>query len=433
MRRALFLAYYFPPIGGAGVQRSLKFVRYLPEFGYEPVVVTGPGHPSGYLTPHDATLSAQIPQRAEVLRVPGPEPPLSRGWRRRGERWLRLPAPFSAWYRDGLLAAGRGAGAVDLVYASMSPWESGEIAVRLARELGVPCVADLRDPWVLDEMAVYATRLHRRVELARMRALLRAADAIVMNTAEATARVFAEFPELREKIVVTIPNGFDGADFAEPAPARDDRFFRIVHTGYLHTERGHRHRRTALIRRLLGGASCWVDILTRSHLYLLDAIERVIRASPEFEAILELHLAGVLTPTDRAVAKASFVHQRGYLTHAEAIELMRTADLLFLPMQNVAPGRRAAVVPGKTYEYLAAGRPILAAVPPGDARDVLGAAGNAHLCGPADVPAIEAALAAELERWVKRSPVRAPRPEVVARFERRRLTGELAAVFDAAC
>ena len=109
---------------------------------------------------------------------------------------------------------------------------------------------------------------------------------------------------------------------------------------------------------------------------------------------------------------------------------MRTADLLFLPMQNLPKGARATIVPGKTYEYLASGRPILAAVPDGDARDILEASGNAAICRPDDVDAMVEALAGQLERFRSGAAVPAPREDVVARFEYRRLAAALADVFD---
>ena len=82
MKRVLFLAYYFPPIGGGGVQRAVKFCRYLVEFGYQPIVVTGPGKAKDLWTPEDVTLAGELPPEVEVHRVPGPEPSGS-AWRAR--------------------------------------------------------------------------------------------------------------------------------------------------------------------------------------------------------------------------------------------------------------------------------------------------------------------------------------------------------------
>ena len=256
---------------------------------------------------------------------------------------------------------------------------------RLSRELGRPWVADLGDPWALDEMMVYPTGLHRRQELRRMRQLLGSAAAIVMSTPEAVSRVKRAFPELAAKPIVAIPNGFDASDFEGVVPERDDGVFRIVHTGYLHTELGRRQRRMAALRRLLGGETRGVDILTRSHVYLLKAIELLLERDPGLRNRIEVHFAGVLSGADREIASRSdVVRLHGYLPHAESIGLIRSADLLFLPMQNVRPGTRSSTVPGKTYEYLASGRPILAAVPDGDARDILAVRERA-ICRPDDI------------------------------------------------
>jgi glycosyltransferase involved in cell wall biosynthesis len=110
---------------------------------------------------------------------------------------------------------------------------------------------------------------------------------------------------------------------------------------------------------------------------------------------------------------------------------MRTADLLFLPMHDLPPGRRAGLVPHKTYEYLAAGRPILAAVPDGDARDLLAESGAALLCRPADTAAMAAHLEAEIDRWRAGGEPRAPRRDVVERCSSRRLVADLTALYDA--
>ena len=295
VRRVAYLAYYFPPIGGAGAQRSLKFVRYLPEHEFHPVVVTGPGLTLGRWSPTDESLLHEVPEDVEVRRVAGPEPPPSSARRRRVESWLGATVPWRRWWVEGSAALAPELD-VDLIFASMSPYASAEAAARISAALGKPWIAELRDPWALDEMMVFPTGLHRRRELARMEQALATASAIVMNTPEAAAQLRVQFPRLRGIPVVWIPNGYDGEDFSAEPQRRSDNKFRIVHTGYFHTELGQKQHRMALKSALLGGSVGGVDILTRSHLFLLRAVERVLLADPA--APIEVHLAGQLSETD---------------------------------------------------------------------------------------------------------------------------------------
>jgi glycosyltransferase involved in cell wall biosynthesis len=430
-RTVLHLAYHFPPIGGAGAQRSLKFVRYLSSFDFDSIVITGSGESGGRWTPADETLTREVERANVIVRVPGPEPSVAEGWTARGERWLSLQSAWSRWWTDGVVRAGTELEGVDAIMASMSPYETAEAAMALSARLGKPWIAGLRDPWALDEMTLFPTGLHRRNELRRMRRALASSSAIVVTTAEAVTRIRETFPELRTKPIVSIPNGFDATDFVVEVPERRDGVFRIVHTGYLHTELGEQQRRTARLRRLLGGDPLAADIFTRSHVYLLEALQQLVERRPELESRVELHLAGVLSPADVELATQSpVVRLHGYVSHAEAVALIRSADLLFLPMQDLPEGHRSSTVPGKTYEYLASGRPVLGAIPAGDAHDILKAAGNAHLCRPADTAAILDGLEAEVDRWLAGTPPPAPPAELLARFERRHLTAQLAALME---
>ncbi|MEW6582622.1 MAG: glycosyltransferase family 4 protein [Actinomycetota bacterium] len=431
MRRALFIAYYFPPCGGAGVQRSAKFARYLSAVGWTPAVVTRPVGSESDFAPIDASLCPEVAD-VEVHRLEGPEPPPHTGWRGRADRWLRLRHPFASWWVEGVQRAAVRAQPFDLIYASCSPFESAVAAMRLARRTGTPWVVDLRDPWALNEMIIFPTRLHRWFELRRMGRVLRAADAVVVNTPEARKLLLARFPALRSRPVSVIPNGWDAADFAAPAPERSDDRFRIVHAGYLHVAMGRSERRRRLLRRVLGG-SVPVDVLTRSHVFLMGALDLLAGRRPDLAPLIDVRFAGPVTPEVREVAEGRSVSVTflGSVAHADSVALVRSADLLFLPMQNLANGRRASITPGKTYEYLASGRPILAAVPSGDTRDLLVRAGNALIADPADSAGMSRLIEEAVERARAGRRVPPPDPAVLARYERRALTAELADVFTA--
>jgi len=407
--RVAYVAYHFPPFGGGGTQRSLKTVVHLPAFGLDPVVVTGPGRASGRWTPRDESLSAELPHGLQVLRVPGPEPGdgRSREWR--------------DWWQEGVKATLRSLADVDVIHVSMSPFATAAAVAQVSRDTGVPWIAELRDPWALDEMLSFTTKLHRSLEVRHMRRVLSGSSSVVMNTPEAATRAKAVFPELAERITV-IPNGYDSADFAHSLPTHEDGRFHIAHTGYLHTEEIHRTLRSR-IRKLLGGEILDVDVTTRSHLYLVEALRRLVREEPRLQDVIVLDLAGVVTPEDpKVAADLEFVRFLGYLPHPESVALLRSADLLFLPMHKIRSGARAGIVPGKTFEYLATGKPILAAVPEGDARDLVRTAGTGLICDPDDVAAMTRIIRSEIARWESGAEPPVADVEYVRRFERKVLS-----------
>jgi glycosyl transferase family 1 len=425
--RVLVLARHFPPMGGAGVHRTLGSVRHLPAYGYEPIVVTGPERATSRnrWEPTDPALLDRLAVDVEIHQVPDTQPVTDVS---RLGRAVDVRPPLVRWWIEESarlgVAVGRGA---DVVLASCAPYETALAAARVARALGVPWIADLEDPWALDEMRVPLTALHRAADLRRMRRALDSAAAIVMSAPEAAERLKRAMPKLAARVIVAgVEIGYEPADFARVPGRAPDGTFRIVHTGSLHTHFGEHLRRSRVRRRMLGGSVAGLDVLTRSHVFLVRAIEELRRDEPELGARVELQLAGESTPADRAVSdRYDFVRHVGVLPHDEAVRLTRSADLLFLPMHDMPAGRRAGLIPYKTYDYLASGRPILAAVPDGDVRDMLAPLSQATLVRPADVAGMAAALRAGI--------VAGPAPDVAppARYERRRSVARIAAVLDA--
>jgi glycosyl transferase family 1 len=426
MPRALLIARYFPPIGGAGVHRTVGSVRHLAAHGYDVVLVTGPGQQRGRWDFQDPGLLEAIPEGAEVHRIQGAEPPGPGRMLARFEQLAQRPSEWVRWWIDEAVELGTRVGAdADVVIVSCAPYETAQAGERLSAALGVPWVADLEDPWALDEMRLHPTGLHHRLDVHRMRRTLRSASAIVMAAPEAAVRVRETMPELADRIVTGIPIGFEPEDFAGITPPPADGIFRIVHTGSMHTEYGTRLRATRGRRRLLGGAFPGVDFLTRSHVFLVEAIAAVLEAEPALRGKVELHLAGDITDGDRAVAAGhDFVRIPGLMPHRDTVALMRNADLLFLPMQDLPAGVRAGLIPYKTYEYLAAGRPILAAVPDGDVRDMLAPLAHTTVVRPADVAAMTAALR---ERIAAGREADRPAPAI---YERAHCVGQIAGVLD---
>ena len=307
---------------GSGSSRSSSRVPAIPSrAGFRSTGRSPPSCPSGL----------------EVHRVSGPEPAASAGWRGRGERWLRLSRPWQRWWIEGsadaAIAAGRDAQLALREHVAVRVGVLGA-AAPLA-PLGVPWVADLRDPWALDEMLVYPSRAHRALEVRRMRAGLGSAAAIVMNTPEAAAQLTRRLPR--------VPRSARRRDHERLrrggllGPASDARGRRVPDRAHRLVAHGAGSRRsTRRARALLGGSIGGVDFLPRSHVFLLEAVDRALAERPELAGRLEVHLAGALSDHDRAFTR-DYVRVHGYLDHSASVALVRSADLLFLPMHDVGP------------------------------------------------------------------------------------------------
>ena len=431
--RILFLAYYFPPMGGGGTQRSLKFVKYLPAHGFKPAVLAGEGVEGDRWAPPDAELCREIGKEIPICRVNIYQKNFEAPLRKRLRDFLGLRTQFGVRWMRSATGVGRKMCAEvrpNMIFATMSPFESAIVADVLSREFGIPWVADLRDPWALDEWIVYPTRWHRKIRLAEMSRQLRSASLIIMNTPEAAKRCRETFPKLAEIPIVSISNGYDAEDFKVDLKRVRNERFTVVHAGALHTARGLREKRRKKVYQLLGRMEEGVQVLARSHYYLVQAVEKWMLEDESIRNQLKFEFIGEPTPEDRAILKDSpmalCTEFTGYLSHSDSVRRVRLADLLFLPMQKLPKGRRATIVPGKTYEYMASGRPILAAVPEGDCRDFMKAVGTAEICEPDDIDGILSVLKRQYKLWQSGDTRSNWDENFVKQFRRESLTAALA-------
>lgn len=430
MKRVLVVAYYFPPMGGAGTQRFAKFCRYLPEHDWQPVVLAAAPGAADRSAPHDDPSLQTGLAGLQVVRVaprPGRHPVL---WCRRR---LRLFLDQDEWALDALPAARRLVQEQPpaCVVTTLSPFASYRVGLDLQRRFGLPWVVDLRDPWALDGWRSYRTRLHARHDLAHMVRALRSADCVIANVPEAAREYIALGADPAR--VAVIPNGWDEEDFAAPAAARpaDDRF-RLVHLGTLHAA----DAPVGLTRnRALEFRWRQIEPLGRTGGVLLQALARLRQSDPAAAARIDLHLFGRVDESHRRLAEQLGVDQQlrlhGYVPHGRSVAELRAADAVFVPLHGVAPGERALVVPGKLYEALASERPVLAALPPGDGADLVRHLDAGVVVGPTDAEAIARALADLFRRWQQGRPATGCPRSSLRPFSRRTLTGLLGQVLAA--
>jgi glycosyltransferase involved in cell wall biosynthesis len=380
--RVLLVTMYFPPAGGGGVGRPLKLATHLPELGIETHVLA-PDDPKWLY--RDDELA--VPQDARVHRVRyvGPRGRLpaeelhgldgiDRLLRQAAlfSRRLLVPDEFVSWGLTAIPAARRivQEEGIDVIVTTSPPASLNLIGAAVQQATGIPWVADLRDSVAanpdrnLDKLAV---RIKEQAQALVARLVARRAEAVV-TVSDAISQ---EMRELGAARVETIPNGCDFDDFEGLEYHPGDRF-RITHTGTFFGHRDPRPFLTAL-------ASTEDDVVARF-------VGGLRSADSEFAAELGLG--------DR-------VEEISHVPRSSALELQRDSEALLLLLPE-AGGRGRTVPSGKIFEYLAAERPILAAVPPdGVAAELVRQAEAGVVVAPEDVAGLTAAIEGLRARWKK--------------------------------
>jgi glycosyltransferase involved in cell wall biosynthesis len=340
-RCLLVVAYHYPPDGAIGGARPARFVRYLPEVGWTPIVCTAAAAESSV-----GLQVIGVPDRSRAIWEGANDivSPVSR-WQRTRELFLRrflYPGAFGLTWRSEVAQATLHAVsgqqlAPTVVFSSFPPLASSFAGHRIARRLGIPWVADLRDP-VAFGMAGSGSWLARKCKQRAEMEVFRDADAVIINT-EAMADAYAErFPQWRHKMHV-IWNGFDPADslVACPIPERSVRV--LSHVGSLYSG--------------------------RNPLQILASVQRLRETASANAPKLRIDLVGP-TIVDAAcqelirhgIAEGWVNHRAGSIPKEEALRVSAESDFLFL----VQP-QSSLQVPGKLFEYIQFGRPILSLAP----------------------------------------------------------------------
>lgn len=420
-KRLLLVATFYPPLAGGGVHRVLSFTRDLPALGWACTVICA-GEEDYWV--RDPSLLAQVPPETEVIRVRGGSAiaawlRLRRGddGRRSGKTfgglrrlsdWLMLPDSYAGWGRRAAAAAAARLGRGDVrVVLSSSPPDSAHVAAdaalaRTARR--VPWIADFRDPWVGLGFRTPPTAWHRARQRALERGVLERADLVLAaSRTHADALEHAEQPPRR---VVHLPNGFAPVPRADDPPAADTSAFRLAFTGTL---------------------SLMPDVGT-----LLEAVHEVLARRPEARRRLRVDLAGPYDTgyEDRATALGltGIVRFLGARPHAETRALQRAADVLVL-WKPRGEGYRT-MVPGKLYEYLDSGRPIVALLPPDDETAALVRRAGGSVLAPGDRTALALELETRYMNWKTSGRAPGARPHWLDEHARPHLSARLAAELD---
>ncbi len=421
MKHLLLVTNYFPPMASGGIARQLRFLKYLPEMGWETTVLsarmTGPvPDPPGVRIvraaapgPRPVMRFARRVERAARAALRGPQrrttghprrdtaPVSNRAHSSRAiaiNRWLFVPDPYVGWVAPAV-SLGRRLLREERYDAILSSFPSGSahlVAASLAGSSGVPWLADYRDPWPTHQHYYYPTPLHRRAaERLEAWALSHAAGATAVNT-QIADDLRTRYPELAAHVRV-LPNGFDRAEDVAQVDLGDG--FWIVYTGRLYR----RMEQTVAFLRALAGQPSDVKAL----------------------------FLGIEDPVVRQQARSAGCHDRVVLQpfaqRAQALGTQRAADALLL-ITGLAPESLSS----KVFEYLASGRPVFAVTPMSSAAArLLGEAGGGRVVTPdSDMTAALGDFIAD----VRAGRVAPADPAVLARYDGRELTRQLGGFLD---
>ncbi len=446
MKTVLMIAYYFPPSGVSGIYRTMRFLKYLPECGWRPIVLTL--RPDAYEPgePRDDSLHERLPADLTIIRTTELH---VLAWLHRLRRLIRRVEPVAAaqvvqplherredaasfWQRckDGVtgflstpdrqigwlipaVRAGwkaiRGHG-VDVLYSTGKPWTAHLVGYALRRLTHTPWVADFRDPWFNNPSSAPMSRLRQTIETRMERMVISRADVVVANTDVVRQEWMQRYPFLKPDKFVTITNGFDPDEQAHPRSAQalesaQTSVFTLTHAGALYAQR-------------------------YPHDFFV-ALDRVLTTGAVPQDWLRVNLVGSWdTQTNTFLAQhpkvADVVQLVPQVPHPVYLAYLQQSDVLLLLQPQTA-----SQIPAKVFEYMQAGKTILALTPPhGATGDLVQSEGLGRVCDATDTEAIQHALEALYRDFT----AGALTPDLSApgyqKYDVRHLTHRLASSFD---
>lgn len=431
MKRVLIITYYWPPAGGGGVQRWVKFAAYLRSFGWEPVIYTVK---DGDYPIQDSTMEKEVPHDLEVIRQPILEPYtlyhwfqgksgkgvmdanfLSQGkktgWKDKVAIWVRgnlfIPDARFLWVRPSVryLQEYLMKSPVDAIISTGPPHSCHLIAQKLHSGNRIPWVVDYRDPWTqidyFDDLQLtgMARKRHESLE----KSVLDECDVIVT-----VGQTMADDLKcITQNRTIVLTNGFDESD--RPAGLmQPDEDFTLTYIGTMNDARNPE----VIWKAISELKSIQHPLIQKLKIRLVGKPEAVVK-----ENILKYGLE-------------ELVELKGYVTHKEAIKFQNKAWMLLLVINRTS--NNASILTGKIFEYLASGRPILCIGPtPGDAATILHQAETGQMFDYEDVEGVKKYLIHQFDAYQKRE--FSPSIGKISAFSRRNLTEKLATILNELC
>ncbi|MEJ5306299.1 MAG: glycosyltransferase family 4 protein [Ignavibacteria bacterium] len=417
-RKVLVIAYYFPPMGFSGVQRTAKFVKYLVDFNWEPTVLT---IKPKYYYAFDDVLLKEIEERGIRIIRTGSKDPTQKVFNQKKIKsdFLRkvlnrisqtffLPDNKISWIKPALKEARKllSSESFDIIFATAPPYTDFLIGAKLKKEFNIPLILDYRDAWLDDGLSFYPTPIHRWIVKGMERKVLNLSDKIIAYTRQIKEHILKNYPFIKPDEISIIPHGYDEEDFdLNFVPSKSPSKMRITYSGAFYDE--------------------------RTPKFFLKAVEKLFVERPDLESQIEFYFVGnfpkkYYRKIQKSKYKSNF-HFTGYVDHKTNIEYLLNSDVLWLMIRHSKNPHLYAT--SKLFEYIGTGKPILACVPRnGAAAMILKDYEASFIIEPDDVDGIKNYLI-ELFDLFKKNQLPVGDKKFIQQFERKKLTQELVKIF----
>ncbi|MGB2867506.1 MAG: glycosyltransferase family 4 protein [Bacteroidota bacterium] len=416
-RKVLIIAYYFPPMGLSGVQRTVKFAKYLSRYGWKPTVLTV--EPTGYYAFDESQLKEVEEAGVPVIRTRSLD--ANHLFKRKSvvkmpSEWLRkllqffgdfffIPDTKIGWKSYAVKAAREVMAKehFDLLFATAPPQTAFLIGAALKKKFTTPLVLDYRDAWLDYPFKYFPTPIHWFLHKRLEKKVLKAGDKVIVTHRRVKEGLLKRYPTLSYHDVTIISHGYDPEDFAGGSAEKKSRLnkMRIAHAGTFYGK--------------------------RTPTVLFHALANLLKARQDLRGRIELNFVGTIRKEDQAlVSKLGLQNDvtfQGYLEHRECVRQLLSADVLWYVVDNDYQS------PGKLYEYFGARKPIFASVVEGYTRQLI-LESEAALCVPLEDTAAHEQALLDLINQFDEKKLKRPSEGFASKFNRATLTGELAKQFE---
>lgn len=419
MFKVLFISYYFPPMGLSGVQRSLKFAKYLKQFDWEPTVLTT--EDTAYFAYDYSLLKEAETAELNIVRVDGSHINSKLGKKKEVKipsefirktlsnlsKFFFIPDNKIGWSNAAYIRAKEilSKEKFDLIYVTCPPFSSFMAAAKLKKDFGLPLFVDYRDLWNGNQFSFIPTPYHKIKHKNYEYASLKAADRVIVINRRIKERILKQYPFLTFDDVSIIPHGFDPEDFENAVKIKKPN--------------------NKLIMTYSG---IFYENITPK--YFIKAFKNLTKERPDVAANYELHFVGYFRKENQKLVNKlglqEFFKDYGYLNHKDSITRLISSDVLWMMVGDTQSAETIST--SKLFEYFGSKKPVLGCVPDGAAKTALEEYGASFITPPDDIEAIYNMLI-KINDLFKRNMLPSPNEEFVDRHNRIKLTEQLAKRF----